>query len=64
MDTTAGTFIKASYADWRNTISWHGLTYVQQRQLVLALALDPWDTQSVVPFATRCLISMILPTSS
>ena len=33
--------------------------HFQQRPLVLVLVLDPWHTQCVAPFTTRCPISMI-----
>ena len=39
----------------------HPQHHFQQRRLVLALVLGPWHTQCVVPFATRCPISIIRP---
>ena len=41
----------------------HAQHHFQERWLVLVLVRDCWHAQWVVPFATRCPVSIILPPS-
>ena len=42
-------------------VALHPQHHFQQCRLVLVRVRDPWHTQCVVPFATRCPISIIRP---